>query len=371
MLSAKKKKLLLEYHAMLHQSMKSGVVKKIRGTVKAAQNIGLESKELVVDDVFGVRHLRFLLNLVITKADIVIIRNALLVMLFCLPVLILLRLRGVRVIIDVPTPISIAIKEWKGGRGIYFLFSKIKFLLVQVSYPLCFLPSNTVLEYSAESPRYVLFCEEKVLLTSNTILSSMYSPDITKKKKKHRRVTLLSVANLSFWHGYDRLLNGVHEYRKSYGNGNGIEVAVLIVGEGEEKEKLEFLTGKLGLNDVVKFLGYRDGDSLKEIYRVSDVAVASLGLHRKGLSVASEIKMREYAFNGLPIVYSSDDVDFCDTLPFVLKVDRSDEPIRIQKVVEWYLDMPEDKHFNEIITFARKELLPENKLRKVLQFTMR
>ena len=76
---------------------------------------------------------------------------------------------------------------------------------------------------------------------------------------------------------------------------------LLIVGQGQAKEKLENLSKELKITDKVRFTGYIDHMKIPEILSIADVVVApfkELGMSFFG----SAIKIFEYLSSGKPIV---------------------------------------------------------------------
>lgn len=72
------------------------------------------------------------------------------------------------------------------------------------------------------------------------------------------------------------------------------EIKVLFAGKGPKQKSLEKKVAKLGLGDVVKFLGYRKDTA--ELYRMADVAISAS--RREGLG----LNLVEGMASGLPIV---------------------------------------------------------------------
>ena len=138
-------------------------------------------------------------------------------------------------------------------------------------------------------------------------------------------VRALAVANLAAWHGYDRFIEGMAQY------GPGVELD--LVGDGPAREGLERLAHERGLKDRVRFLGVRRGEELDTLFDQSDIAVGSLGDHRRGLQAASSLKGREYCARGIPFVFSTTDPDFPKGRGGWLEVSAADTPVPMQELV--------------------------------------
>ena len=146
-------------------------------------------------------------------------------------------------------------------------------------------------------------------------------------------IRLLGVAGTSVAHGYDRVLDGLAQYRQAKPPG-GPEVFFDLVGENETVRALRARTAELGLEDAVSFLGYRDSGELALLYNRCDAAVSSLGVYRIGLKWLSPLKSREYCAAGIPFLYAYE-----DTLPgnatFAMKIPNDPSPVDIAAVVRF------------------------------------
>ena len=88
------------------------------------------------------------------------------------------------------------------------------------------------------------------------------------------RLLIGAVGRLSAEKGFDLLIRAVHQLRR-----DGLAVDLVVVGEGDERPRLEALAAELSLGDRVRLLGYRA--DLPDLYEAMDVfALSSL---REGL----------------------------------------------------------------------------------------
>lgn len=149
-----------------------------------------------------------------------------------------------------------------------------------------------------------------------------------------RQLRLIGVADIHFWHGFDRIIAGLAEY---YRNGADYEVIFNIVGSGVQAEidRLHRMVSENGLEGKVIFHGAKSGDELDRMFEESDMGVASLARHRSGITQIKTLKNREYAARGIPFVYSETDSDF-DTMPYILKVPADESPVAIPDIIEFY-----------------------------------
>ncbi|MGE5483751.1 MAG: glycosyltransferase family 4 protein [Ignavibacteriales bacterium] len=66
--------------------------------------------------------------------------------------------------------------------------------------------------------------------------------------------------------------------------------------------------------------GWKLGKDLQQIYAVSDAAIGTLALHRKGMNEASPLKVREYLAYGIPSIIGYHDPDLEGHIPGILKL---------------------------------------------------
>ncbi len=163
-------------------------------------------------------------------------------------------------------------------------------------------------------------------------------------------IDLLSVAMMSPHHGFERIILGLAEY---YKNGGIRNIKYHSVGYGEELEKYKQLVKQNGIESHVVFYGRKNGAELDAIYEKSDLAIASLGLYKKGIVVGSFIKTGEYLAKGLPMITGSK-VDVLDKneFDFFIEFPNDPSPIDMNKVVAFY-DMICSKGKNMVIAQSR------------------
>mgnify|MGYP000888638700 CR=1 FL=1 len=150
-------------------------------------------------------------------------------------------------------------------------------------------------------------------------------------KNNCEEFVLIGVANLSTWHGFDRIIHGINEYMKSPKR----KIEFRIVGNGPVLDELKLLVKDLELSDQVRFYGPKSGEDLFSIYRTSTIAIGSLGIYRNNLSSVSTLKNREYCALGIPFIYSGIDPDFPDSFRYALGISNDDTPVDIETLIEF------------------------------------
>lgn len=159
--------------------------------------------------------------------------------------------------------------------------------------------------------------------------------NIIPEKKSSDEFVLLGVANLSFWHGYDRLLYGLAEYTGPY------NVLFKVIGNTEpELTRLKKIVNSLGIEGNVQFCGRLSGKKLENEFYNADVCIDAVGRHRSGNAYNSSIKSKEYTARGLPFIKSHLD-DAFNKNEFILEVEPSDNPINIENIIVWRRNLEE------------------------------
>ncbi|MCI0641951.1 MAG: glycosyltransferase [Gemmataceae bacterium] len=118
------------------------------------------------------------------------------------------------------------------------------------------------------------------------------------------RFVIGAVGRLSAEKGFDYLIRAANQLLRE-----GLDLEVHIIGEGEEKTRLQELSQSLGLADRIRLLGYRA--DVRELYEAMDVfALSSL---REGLpnvlleAMALEVPVVATRVNGVPRLVSHEE----------------------------------------------------------------
>lgn len=150
----------------------------------------------------------------------------------------------------------------------------------------------------------------------------------------NHEVHLVAVAEIHFWHGYDRLIHGLAQYYQSTPT---CKVYFHLAGEfSGKREEEDILTPirRYGLEPYVILHGPLHDTALDNLFCQADLAVGSLGRHRSGISSLKTLKNREYAARGLAFVCSEHDADF-ELMPYVLRVPADESPIDLKSLLEF------------------------------------
>jgi len=167
---------------------------------------------------------------------------------------------------------------------------------------------------------------------------------LVEKRKTATELNLIAVASMQFWHGYDRLIEGLRNY---YQGEWKVKVVLRLVGDTRNPESLKYkkLIKNYKLNEYVQLYETRNGGELDALFDQSDIGVGCLGLHRKLMDHAKSLKNVEYCARGIPFLYSEMDDRF-DGEPFVFKAIADESPIDIHRLIA----------FNESVSTSPAEI---------------
>ncbi len=150
--------------------------------------------------------------------------------------------------------------------------------------------------------------------------------------RNKEEIHLIAVAEIHFWHGFDRLIHGLGKY---YQSNPTLPVYLHLVGDffgTREKEDILTPIQTYGLEKYVICYGNQSGKALNDIFNKCDFAIGSLARHRSGITHIKTLKNREYAARGFGFIYSEIDDDF-EQMPYILKVPADETPIDIPKLI--------------------------------------
>ena len=155
-------------------------------------------------------------------------------------------------------------------------------------------------------------------------------------------IILLGVASdCAFYHGFDKVIKGLADYTKDK---KQVKVVFRLVTNPLSRN-VDYLLGlakNLGVDSQVSFELPKSREELAEEYKKVHLGVGTLAMHRINMMDNYSLKHREYAAFGLPFIMSKGD-DYFANCPFVLSVERNEDPLNIQQVVDFYLQVRESE----------------------------
>jgi len=123
-------------------------------------------------------------------------------------------------------------------------------------------------------------------ILTNGVNTDFFTPATGRSKSA---CLIVSVGRLSTIKGFDYLIKALAEIRKT-------NIELWIIGDGPEKQHLEILAIKLGLEDRIKFLGIKTQAELSKIYQKANIYCLS------SLNEGMSNTVLEAMASGLPLV---------------------------------------------------------------------
>lgn len=211
----------------------------------------------------------------------------------------------------------------------------------------------------------IIFGQRAINISNGVDFESI--PLHTRQRPVNDQLHLIGVAEVHFWHGFDRIVAGIGEY---YKNGGHRDVYFHIVGgvhpaymrDLPQAPGFQTLIDKYGIDGKILFHGTLFGQQLDDVFNQCQFAIGSLARHRSGITVIKTLKNREYATRGIPFIYSEQDSDF-DNQPYIIKAPADESPIDIQQILDFMssFDMEPDS-----IRKTVEHLAWKNQMQKVI-----
>lgn len=173
-------------------------------------------------------------------------------------------------------------------------------------------------------------------------------------KYSNNHIDIIAIAQIAFWHGFDRIIEGLNIYYKK----NGKEkINIHIVGDGPNEliQNLKDRVKKYDLSERVLFYGNKMGAELDDIYEKCNMAFDSLGRHRSKIFYNSTLKGKEYLAKGLPIISGVEtELDKEKDYKYYLRVPADDSPVDFFSVCKFYHDIYDSTNEKVISDTIRK-----------------
>jgi len=183
-----------------------------------------------------------------------------------------------------------------------------------------------------------------------------------------KKVNLLYVGNVFPHHGLDRLINGIASYNGDY------KISFTLIGNGSHLEHLKKLVTHYQLEESVEFVGPKYGSELDSYFDWAHLGIGALGIHRKKLTEASVLKLRDYAARGLPVAMSGKDPDFDDSpgiQNYLHRVPLDETPINMNRIIEHIQEIYSKAHdlvSSDLRKFSEEKLDIKLKIKELTKF---
>lgn len=217
--------------------------------------------------------------------------------------------------------------------------------------------------YRDELKKYVdciaTFSDDKKILGIKTLNLSngVDTNNILPRKPRNSSpsINLLGVAYLGFWHGYDRMIEGLGKYYEASSNPRNVNFYIVGYGDKQVIQQYQEMIDKYNLQNHVFLVGKKEKEELDYYYNICDIGIDSMGRHRSNVYYNSSLKGKEYLAKGLPIVSGvTTELDYITDFPFYYRVPADDTPVDINGVLKFYDDIYKDKSKKEVVSVIRK-----------------
>lgn len=166
-------------------------------------------------------------------------------------------------------------------------------------------------------------------------------------------ISLLAVASMSPWHGYERVIEGMREY---YSHDYKRVINLHMVGEGVELDHYKQLVKEYNLQDRITFWGRLSGAPLDEVYNICQIGVCALGTYKHNILKTNALKTLEYLAKGMPVICDTSEVALPVNHKYRMNVPMDRSPVNIDEVIHFYESVFENgKPITEVEISIRNE----------------
>lgn len=156
-----------------------------------------------------------------------------------------------------------------------------------------------------EALKEIIVCEanippEKVIVLPNGVNTSVFNPEPHQQRRIFDNFTIGFVGNLYAWQGLEELLEALHDLLK-----DGLDLSLVVVGDGQMRTKWESKAQKLGLSNNVKFVGQVPWNEVPSYIAGFDVGYSGHVKLQIGKMYHSPLKIYEYMAMGKPVLASA------------------------------------------------------------------
>jgi glycosyltransferase involved in cell wall biosynthesis len=143
---------------------------------------------------------------------------------------------------------------------------------------------------------------EKVIVLPNGVDTNRFHPGTVTPRRVFSLPTIGFVGNLAVWQGLDTLLHLLAELRKE-----GIDLALVVVGDGVMRGEWETLARDLAMQDRVQFTGRVGMEEVPGLVSGFDIGFSGQMPLGSGKMYLSPLKLYEYLAMGKPALASAYD----------------------------------------------------------------
>ncbi|MFE1744022.1 glycosyltransferase family 4 protein [Coleofasciculus sp. H7-2] len=141
---------------------------------------------------------------------------------------------------------------------------------------------------------------EKIIVLPNGVNTSIFNPEGQQPKRIFDNFTIGFVGVLYAWQGIEDLLVALHDLRT-----DGLDMSLVVVGDGQMRTEWEALAQKLGLSNNVKFVGQVPWNEVPAYIAGFDMGYSGHVKLQIGKMYHSPLKIYEYMAMGKPVLASA------------------------------------------------------------------
>lgn len=220
--------------------------------------------------------------------------------------------------------------------------------------------------------RYATYSNDTVIFKTKTIkiMNGIDFDNVLQKSAsdnllKGNDIEMCCVANFAFWHGLDRIVNGLVEY---YSEPKDRIINLHMVGNSNDtSEQLKELLKNTNAEKHVIWEGSLNGASLDNIYNKCNLAIECLGIFRKDIHLSSSLKSREYLAKGLPFIFSGKVDIIPNDFPFCKEFPEVETSIPMDEVVAFFDDVYGNMREKEVNKYLREFAIDKCSIEKMVE----
>lgn len=141
---------------------------------------------------------------------------------------------------------------------------------------------------------------EKIVLVPNGVDIDFLNPEHHQPKRLFDSFTIGFVGSLYNWCGLNLLIEALHDLRQ-----DGLDISLVVVGDGMMKDAWESLTHELGLSEYVSFVGQVTWQEVPQYIAGFDIGYSGQIEIQDGKMYLSPMKLYEYMAMAKPVIASS------------------------------------------------------------------
>ncbi|MBD5517473.1 MAG: glycosyltransferase [Lachnospiraceae bacterium] len=151
-----------------------------------------------------------------------------------------------------------------------------------------------------------------------------------------RQINLIGVAFMQRHHGYERIIEGMHEYY-SGAKEPDYRVTLQLVGDGPEKPRYQELVQRYHLEEYVQFHPTMSGEKLDALYDACDIALVSFGMYKLGYyGKLGALKSRECLAKGMPLLTGCEIDVLQGDYPYARTFPNDAGAVRTEDIISFY-----------------------------------